>query len=67
MTKHGFLRRFKADVAAIVVYVLMAFLYGEILGWLGLEGSWLLLGFLFAYWPASHTRRYVLGENDGSA
>jgi len=64
MTKHGFLRRFKADVAAIIVFVLMTSFYGIIFEWGGIEGFWLLSTFIFAYWPASHTRRYVLGEND---
>lgn len=64
MTKHGFLRRFKADVAAIVVYVLMASLYGNILLWFSIDGAWLFLAAIFAYWPASTTRRHLLGEND---
>jgi hypothetical protein len=61
---HGFLRGMKADVAAIIVYVVMASFYVYILAWLGLRGPWPFLGLIPAFWPASHTRRYILGETD---
>lgn len=67
MSKHGFLRRFKADVAAIVVYVLMASLYGNILLWFSIDGAWLSVALILAISPSIHTRRYILGEKSGSA
>lgn len=63
-SEHGFLRRMRADIGAIIVYVLMVALYGEGLLWWGLDGAWLFLALVFAYWPASYTRRAILGETD---
>ena len=61
---HGFLRRMKADITGIVIYVVMMSLYGNGMLWWGIDGPWLLLVFLLALWPSIKARRYVLGEVD---